>query len=317
MSRLRAAAILATGIALFAPAAGGSAPSARGVRVWKIDYIAHDGLPRRAFVILPAWYGPHDHPPLPLIISPHGRGVPASDNVRIWGDLPALGRFAVVNPEGQGRQLALYSWGDPGEIDDLARMPQIVTQALSWLRIDPHQIYAFGGSMGGQETLLLVARFPGLLAGAASFDAPTRMAVRYFDFPLLRFGHRLQALARDEFGGTPRTDPRAYLIRSPEDWARQIAFSGVPLQIWWSTTDRIVTDQRQESGALYRAIKRLNPDAPVVQFVGTWVHTAEMKSTARLPVALRYFGLMPGRLTCRACSPASRDPSDSRLQRRS
>src|SRR5205823_4793518 len=122
--------------------------------------------------------------------------------------------FAVVNPEGQGRELALYSWGDPGEIDDLARMPQIVAHALPWLRIDPHRIYAFGGSMGGQETLLLVARFPQLLAGAASFDAPTRMAVRYFDFLQLRFGHHLQALARDEIGGTPQSDRRAYLIRS-------------------------------------------------------------------------------------------------------
>jgi pimeloyl-ACP methyl ester carboxylesterase len=293
VSRLRLTALLAAGIALFAPAAGGASTSAPGVHVWKIEYVAHDGLPRRAFVILPSWYGPRDHPPLPLIISPHGRGVPASHNVRIWGNLPARGRFAVVNPEGQGRELALYSWGDPGEIDDLARMPQIVMQALPWLRIDPRRVYAFGGSMGGQETLLLVARFSHLLAGAAAFDAPTRMAVRYFNFWRLRFGHRLQALARDEFGGTPRTDPRAYLIRSPEDWARQIAFSGVPLQIWWSTTDRIVTNQRAESGALYRAIKRLNPAAPVVQFVGTWVHTAEMKATTRLPVALRYFGLMP------------------------
>src|SRR5205085_9912044 len=112
--------------------------------------------------------------------SPHGRGIPASHNARLWGNLPARGPFAVVNPEGQGRELALYSWGDPGEIDDLARMPQIVAHALPWLRIDPHRIYAFGGSMGGQETLLLVARFPHLLAGAASFDAPTRMAVRYF-----------------------------------------------------------------------------------------------------------------------------------------
>ena len=293
----RTATLAAAVIALLAGA--GSAAGLRSpiphnlVRVLRIGYLAHDGLPRHAFVVLPRWYGPHDHPPLPLIISPHGRGVPASANMRIWGNLPTLGRFAVVNPEGQGRALTLYSWGDPGEVDDLARMPQIVTHALPWLRLDRRRIYAFGGSMGGQETLLLVARFPRLLAGAAAFDAPTRMAVRYRDFPRLRFGHRLQLLARTEFGGTPRTDPRAYLIRSPEDWVRQIAFSRVPLQIWWSTTDRIVTDQRDESGALYRQIKLLNPRAPVVEFVGSWTHTAEMKATTRLPIALRRFGLVP------------------------
>jgi len=53
-----------------------------------------------------------------------------------------------------------------------------------------------------------------------------------------------------------------------------------------------VTDQRDESGALYRVIKRLNPEAPVVQVVGSWVHTAEMKATTRLPIALRLFGLL-------------------------
>ena len=45
--------------------------------------------------------------------------------------------------------------------------------------------------MGGQETLLLLARFPGLLAGAAAFDAPTNMAARYRAFDRLPYGdHR-------------------------------------------------------------------------------------------------------------------------------
>jgi poly(3-hydroxybutyrate) depolymerase len=262
------------------------------VRIWPIHYRAHDGRRRRAYVVLPRWYGPRDHPPLPLVISPHGRGVPAIDNVRVWGNLPAVGRFAVVNPEGQGRRLTLYAWGDPGDIRDLAAMPRLVREQLPWLRIDRSRVYAFGGSMGGQETLLLVAHFPVLLAGAAAFDAPTDMKARYYAFPLLRFGHALQDRARIEIGGTPLTDPRGYAVRSPADWARRIAFSGVPLQIWWSTRDRIVTDQARESGALYRAIHRLNPAAPVREFIGTWKHTAEMRARTKLPLALRLFGLM-------------------------
>jgi hypothetical protein len=78
--------------------------------VLTIDYRAHDGLLRRAYVIVPAWYGPHRHPAIPLVISPHGRGVGARNNIKRWGDLPGLGVFAVVNPEGQGRKLALFSW---------------------------------------------------------------------------------------------------------------------------------------------------------------------------------------------------------------
>jgi dienelactone hydrolase len=263
------------------------------VRVLRISYLAHDGRPRHAYLILPAWYGPDRHPPIPLVISPHGRGVGARINIRRWGNLPAIGGFAVINPEGQGRELTLFSWGDPGEIRDLAHMPEFAEAALPWLHVDRRQIYAFGGSMGGQETLLLAARFPHLLAGAASFDAPTDMAARYRAFDHLRWGDRLQRLARREFGGTPEADPRAYQIRSPLDWARQLAFSHVPLQIWWSTRDTIVDDQVQESGLLYRDIKRLNPHAPVTQYVGTWAHTTEMKRHGYLQFALAQFGLAP------------------------
>ena len=265
----------------------------RAVRVLRISYRAHDGLMRRAYVILPAWYGPNRHPAIPLIISPHGRGVGARANVKRWRDLPARGGFAVINPEGQGRKLTLFSWGDPGEIRDLARMRRIAEHALPWLRIDRHRVYAFGGSMGGQETLLLVARFPRLLAGAASFDAPTNMAARYQAFDRLPYGDGLQRLARLEIGGTPSTNPEGYDIRSPLDWARRIAFSGVPLQIWWSTRDETVTNQAHESGLLYRDIKRLNPSAPVTQFVGHWAHTTEMKAHGYLPFSLRQFGLLP------------------------
>ena len=269
--------------------------AASAVRVIPISYRAHDGLLRRAYLILPAWYSPALDPPIPLVISPHGRGVSADVNIRRWGRLPAVGGFAVINPEGQGRALALYSWGDPGEIRDLAHMPEIAERAVPWLHVDRHRVYAFGGSMGGQETLLLVARFPHLLAGAAAFDAPTNMAAQYRAFVHLPLGASLQRRARAEIGGTPATDPRGYALRSPLDWARKIAFSRVPLQIWWSTRDRIVTDERDESGLLYRLVKRLNPDAPATEFVGDWAHTTEMKAHGYLPYALSRFGLMPPR----------------------
>ena len=277
------------------PTAALTHPPVRGVRVLAISYPAHDGLSRRAYLILPAWYGPLKHPAIPLVISPHGRGVGALANIHRWGDLPARGGFAVINPEGQGRRLTLFSWGDPGEIRDLARMPQIAERAVPWLHVDRHRIYAFGGSMGGQETLLLLARFPRLLTGAAAFDAPTNMAARYRAFDRLPYGDGLQSLARREIGGTPATNPGGYAIRSPLDWARKIAFAGVPLQIWWSRRDRIVCDQEDESGLLYRDVRRLNPVAPISEFVGAWSHTTEMASHGYLPYALSRFGLLPPR----------------------
>jgi poly(3-hydroxybutyrate) depolymerase len=242
-------------------------------------------------VLLPRNYTAAHDTTLPLVISPHGRGVGARNNARLWGDLPGRDGFAVINPEGQGRKLALYSWGDPGQVADLARMPRVLERALPWVRVDRSRIYAVGGSMGGQETLLLVARFPKLLAGAVAFDAPANLAVRYRDFEDLRRGLRLQLLARYEVGGIPWKRPDAWADRSPVEFTREIADSGVPLAIWWSTADRVVADEARQSALLYREVKSFNPAAPVVQVVGRWRHCREMRWNTRLPEALRFLGL--------------------------
>jgi poly(3-hydroxybutyrate) depolymerase len=289
------AAIAAAVSAAVPTGSGGAAvsPTATRPAEYEIRYEANGGRTRIAYVLVPGWYSPAHHPPLPLVIAPHGVGPgPFLELKRLWGNLPTRGRFAAVIPEGQGRELAHYSWGYRGQIDDLARMPENVTRALPWVRIDPRRVYAVGGSMGGEETLLLVARHPGLLAGAAAFDAPADMALRYDQFAELKDGPFMRTMMRDEFGGTPDEVPDAYAERSPLHFARAIAESGVPLQIWWSTHDQLVRDQRAHSGRLYGELERLNPDARVAQVVGTWPHTAEMRWNRRLPDALRFLGLL-------------------------
>lgn len=187
----------------------------------------------------------------------------------------------------------LFAWGYRGDIADLARMPAIVAHALPFVRVDPRRIYAIGSSMGGQEALLLLARDPHLLAGVAAFDSDTNLAARYAAFASIPHGLGIRAKLVAEVGGTPRSVPGAYAERSPIDYAHQIAFSGVPLQIWWSTKDRIVRDQARESGLLYRRVVALNPAAPVVEVIGTWAHSAEFRPTRRIALALSAFGLLP------------------------
>jgi poly(3-hydroxybutyrate) depolymerase len=252
-----------------------------------IHYRAHDGTTRPAVLLLPAGYRGQK---IPLVISPHGRGVGERQNELFWGDLPGEGDFAVINPAGEGRRLHWFSWGAPGQISDLARMPQIAER--HGVNVDRRRIYAFGGSMGGQEALLLVARRPHLLAGAAAFDPATDMARRYRDFARLPRGAVLQRLAREEIGGTPTQVPEAYALRSPDHDARRIARSGVPLQLYWSTRDRIIRDQLRETQALAVDL-RADGDRRVWDFRGRWQHTAEMESTRRLPRALARFGLVP------------------------
>ena len=52
---------------------------------------------------------------------------------------------------------------------------------------------------------------------------------------------------------------------------------------------------RGQSGRLYRRIQRANPSAPVVEFVGRWRHTEDMRAWNRLPTALERFGLLDAR----------------------
>jgi pimeloyl-ACP methyl ester carboxylesterase len=284
---------------------GSSAGSSPAVRAWTIHYAAHNGAERAAVVLLPAWYGPKNNPPLPLVISPHGRNGTGQGNAKYWGPLPAVGKFAVINPDGMGMRLALKSYAYRGQIDDLAKMPEFALEALPWLRIDRTRVYALGSSMGGHETLMLVARHPRLLAGAVAMDSVTDLNRRYAQLPdtacdracVKRWGKPyglvLQAAMREEVGGTPATAPRAYAARSPLDNAQAIAFSGVPLQIWWSQKDRIVTDQEHQSGELVRVLEQLDACAPVSTYAGDWEHSKEMKAGALLPFALRELGLLP------------------------
>ena len=77
-------------------------------------------------------------------------------------------------------------------------------------------------------------------------------------------------------------------------FAGQIGDSGVPLELWWSTSNLVVRNQAtQQSGPFFTLLRRLDPAAPVEAFVGSWIHSHEQRSTGRLPFALAQFGLLP------------------------
>jgi pimeloyl-ACP methyl ester carboxylesterase len=171
-------------------------------RAYTVPYLAWDEKTmREAVIVLPSGWSPRFQPqPLPLVISPHGRNNFAWSNaVHYWQELPAEGPFALICPDGLSRahdrasdpldqppsDPSLFTYGYRRYIDDLARMPKIVQETLPWLPIDLERIYVLGSSMGGQETLLLAARYPGPLSagtgrlvGAAAFDATCDLATQ-------------------------------------------------------------------------------------------------------------------------------------------
>ena len=302
----------AQGLAVPLPAAPAAAHpdrpigQARSPRWIEIDYTAHDGRSRNAVVLLPHGYRPGSNPPIPLVIAPHGRGHTGAMDAPRYGDLPSVGNFAVVSPDGEGRRLHRYSWGARGQIADLAYMADTVEHALPWVHIDRSRQYAIGGSMGGQETLLLVGEYPHLLAGAAAVDGVVDFPLQYRNYPKLpchavcrarigNLGRHMQRLAVREVGGTPSSSPGGYSERSPLTYAAAIASSCTRLQIWWSREDKIVMDAALQSGRLFETLKQLGPRGRLDEYVGAWPHTRALRARFDLPVMLAGLGLLPER----------------------
>ena len=315
------------------------------VKPWVVAYRAWDGRTRReAVIVLPRAWSPRHHPVrLPLVISPHGRRVTAWDNAsRYWQNLPARG-FALVCPDGLARahdassdphdrppRPSFFNYGYRRHIDDLARMPTIVARHLPWLRVDWKRVYVLGSSMGGQETLLLAARYPhGLagrnsrLAGAAAFDATcdlvrqcgylthrdpsvaARMIEEVGRRPAAMRGWNLEAeyynrklRRRETIGELARAFPRgqeAWAARNPLQYAKALGELPFPLRMYWSTNDVVVANQeRDQSGRLYRRIKQLNPRGNVVAVRGTWAHSREFVPGRELGRALEDLGVIEG-----------------------
>lgn len=276
-------------------------------RLVRLHYTAHDGRRREALLLLPraAAQG------LPLVIAPHGRGGDAAHACSVWGDLPGYARVAVVCADDPGRNTLRYSWGDPGTVRDLARLPRIVARAMPGL-VKPRAIYAVGDSMGGQEVLLLVAARPRLLRGAVAMDPTTDLTTRYTQLGLARNGpNDWQPLMRLEVGGTPAQLPHAYALRSPVNHVRAIAASGVPLEVWWSSRDRAVpTKPGTQAEGFIKAMAKARPREIFCERMGWWPHGWPWRHS--LWAALRFLGLMqsnppgqhaPGRLSVVAPEP--------------
>jgi dienelactone hydrolase len=276
--RLTAAAAV-LGCLLAASATPAGTPSTR----WRL---VADGLE----VGTPAWYSPERNPPLPVVVSPHARGGDPAKNARRWGDLPGRKGIIVLAPTLKGRVLGeTRAWGYPPAIAKLVATPTAAKRALPWLRWDSARVYLAGFSMGGQESLLALARAPDRFAAVAVADSVTDFYRRWYEFPLSPLTRAEQAKATREVGGTPARVGWLYRRRSPAAFARTIAFSGVPLQIWWNPHEDVVVHQgTTQSAGFVRLLRRLNPAAPVDAVVHDRPHGEVFRSSTSLPAIVDF-----------------------------
>ncbi len=76
-------------------------------------------------------------------------------------------------------------------------------------------------------------------------------------------------------------------------WVREIASSGVPLQVWWSDADEIVVNQHTQSGRFFKELEELGPRGRLEKRTGSWSHTATSYARLQLPGAVAWLGLIP------------------------
>jgi len=274
-------AVVGTGLAI---------PATRpGTRWVAVHFRGPEGVRDTVVVGLPGWYGPTDHPRLPLVISPHSRGITPWQQARRWGDLPGRFRLIVLDPGLHGRRIPRRSWAWPPDIAEMADLPAVVRHHVPYLRYDRNRVYAAGDSMGGQETLMLVARRPDLFAAAVAADPVTNFLRRWYEFPLSGESWGEQAAATREVGATPRRAPWLYVRRSPLFFARTFAFSRVPIELWWNPRDTVVIREGPaQAGSFYDAVKRLNPRAQISVRLDHVMHGWVFKYDHELPQIVRF-----------------------------
>lgn len=265
--------------------AAGAATGTSETRWRVLHFRGADGARDELLVGMPSWYSPERNPALPLVISPHARGGDPSKNAKRWGDLPGRRGLIVLDPALKGRALGeSRAWGYPPAITKLVETPQTARRVLPWLRWDPDRVYAAGFSMGGQESLLLLARQPDLFAAVSVADSVTDFLRRWYEFPRSPLARTEQPKATRELGGTPARVPWLYRRRSPVTFARTVALSGVPVQLWWNPREQVVINQgTTQSGSFSRLLQRLNPDAPVAPVVHRAPHGWVFRAGHSLP----------------------------------
>jgi pimeloyl-ACP methyl ester carboxylesterase len=174
-------------------------------------------------VEVPSWYGPLDHPALPLVVSPHTRASNPFMTAAHWRGLPGRCRIIVLDAGLSGRVTQTRSWGWPPEIAEITRLPGIARRLVPYPRYDPNRVYLAGESMGGQEVLLALERRPDLFAAAVASDPATNMLRRWYQFPHSVASRGQQAaltrevgVARPQSGGSMSAGARSFSrVRSP------------------------------------------------------------------------------------------------------
>jgi pimeloyl-ACP methyl ester carboxylesterase len=197
---------------------------------------------------------------VPLLIGVHGMGsngqamrdfLAAEANNRDW---------LLAAPDMHGRYYinhGRYALGWVGAQHDII---DTVEYMMSEYEVDPSRIYVTGGSMGGQTTAIMAAKYPDMFAAAVPWKPLTDLTVWYNELDVLGNPYDTLPKIRNETGGTPSEVPFEYQRRSPMEMPQNSRL--IPVRMWHDQQDVLVPIHH--SYDLRDAINSWNPLTPVV-----------------------------------------------------
>jgi pimeloyl-ACP methyl ester carboxylesterase len=197
---------------------------------------------------------------VPLLIGIHGMGsngqamrdfLAAEANNRSWLlAAPDMHGNYYVNTGG-------YALAWPGAQHDIIDTREYM---MSEYEVDPSRIYVTGGSMGGQTTAIMAAKYPDVFAAATPWKPLTDLTDWYNEVDALGDPYGDLAAIEHETGGTPSEVPFEYQRRSPMEMPQNSRL--IPIKMWHDQLDVLVPIHH--SYDLRDAINDWNPLAPVV-----------------------------------------------------
>jgi len=197
---------------------------------------------------------------VPLLIGVHGMGS-SGQAMRDFLAAEANNRgWLLAAPDMHGNyyvNTGEYALAWPGAQHDIIDTREYM---MSEYDVDPSRIYVTGGSMGGQITAIMAAKYPDMFAAAVPWKPLTDLTVWYNELDVLVNPYNILPKIRNETGGTPSEVPFEYQRRSPMEMPQNSRL--IPIKMWHDQLDVLVPIHH--SYDLRDAINSWNPLTPVV-----------------------------------------------------
>lgn len=203
--------------------------------------------------------------PVPLVIALHGMGG-TGEWIRDYLAEEANNRgWLLAAPDMHGHYYVNHGGYALGWVGAQHDVIDTIEYMASHYSVDPHRIYVVGGSMGGQATAMMSAKYPDLFAAAVPWKPITDLSDWYYEVEALDDPYGDLRQVRRETGGTsagttPSEAPFEYQRRSPMELPQNNRL--MPLKMWHDVDDGYV--YIHHSRDLRDAINGWNPPVPVL-----------------------------------------------------